>query len=47
MNNNIIPQPAYIYYTYVLSYQYELARFIELCTDKNKAIEALSSLANW
>ena len=42
---NIMPKPAYIYYTYVLSYQYDLAMFIDLFTDKDKAFKRLSALA--
>ena len=43
-NPNAMPQPAYIYYTYVLSYQYDLARVIELFADKGKAFERLCEL---
>ena len=43
-NTNTMPQPAYIYYTYVLSYQYDLARVTELFADKDKAFERLCEL---
>ena len=43
-NQNTMPQPAYIYYTYVLSYQYDLTRFTELFADKDKAFERLCEL---
>ena len=43
-DTNTIPQPAYIYYTYVLSYQYDLARFTELFADKEKAFDRLCEL---
>lgn len=47
MNASVIytmPKPAYIYYTYVLSYQYDLARFTELFTNRDKAFERLCEL---
>ena len=43
-DTNTMPQPAYIYYAYVLSYQYDLARFIELFADKDKAFDRLCEL---
>ena len=39
-----MPQQAYIYYAYVLSYQYDLARFTELFMNKDKAFERLCEL---
>ena len=43
-NTNTMPQPAYIYHAYVLSYQYDLARFTELFMNKDKAFERLCEL---
>ena len=42
--DNIMPTPAYIYYTYILSYRYDLARVTELFTNKENAIERLCEL---
>ena len=41
----IMTKPAYIYFAYVLFYQYELAQFIDLFTDKAKAFERLCELS--
>ena len=39
-----MPQPSYIYYAYVLSYQYDFAQFKELFMNKDKAFARLCEL---